>query len=368
MPDSVTNIGEKAFYFCDMLTSITIPKKVATIDVTAFEACEALSEIYVDQLKKKCPFADTAPWGAPETCEVTYKIPQGPGIRVAIDFDGAQVEWNAIEDVDGYEVWRKDGDSEFEQLGSTSELSYINARNLAKGTKYTFKVRGYWEKEGGRDYTDWSNEEGYTPCSDSVDLGVKNTILTLKLGGTDYSNSISWTKSDGYNVDGYQVWRKGGKDGKYYRRGSTSKTSYKDDTKLYKGQTYYYKVRGWRKIDGEYVYTKWSNVESRVAKKHSTDYGVKYTKINLDMTAKKGVMKLTWKKSPGYSVHGYQVWRKVGKNGTYERYGSTKNTYYNNAKGLVKGKQYYYKVRGWRKINGEYVYTKWSNIRMRTAI
>lgn len=135
MPDSVTNIGEKAFYFCDMLTSITIPKKVATIDVTAFEACEALSEIYVDQLKKKCPFADTAPWGAPETCEVTYKPHLGPGIRLAIEMYGVQVEWDAIEDVDGYEVWRKDGDSKFELLGSTSEWSYINARNLAEGKK-----------------------------------------------------------------------------------------------------------------------------------------------------------------------------------------------------------------------------------------
>ena len=250
------------------MKSIIIPEGVEYVNEYAFSGSNNLSEIYVDQFEDSCQIADTVPWGAPETCKITYKL-KGPGLR------------------------------------STAN---------------------------------------------------------------DYNITLNWDAPKGEKVDGYQIWRKGGKNGKYYRRRSTSKTTYKDDTKLYKGQTYYYKVRGYRKVAGQYVYTGWSNLAYRTAKKHSVDYGVKHTKINLNMTAKKGVMKLRWKKSPGYKVHGYQVWRKVGKSGTYKRYGSTQKTYYNNAKGLVKGKQYYYKVRGWRKINGKYVYTKWSNIRMRRAI
>ena len=276
------------------------------------------------------------------------------------------LEWEPREDVDGYEVWRKEGDSEFDKYGSTSKSSYKNARKLARGQEYAFKVCAYKETDGVRYYTDWSNTITHTMKKDSVDLGVQKTTLTATLGGTYYSNKLSWKKS-GYRVDGYQVWRKAGKDGKYYRLGSTSKTSYNNSTKLYKGTRYYYKVRGYRKVGNKYYYTKWSYPKSRVAKKHSADYGVKYTKINLDMTAKKGVMKLRWKKSPGYSVQGYQVWRKVGKNGKYVRYGSTKKTYYNNSKGIKKGRKYYYKVRGYRKVSGKYIYTKWSNVRMRTA-
>ena len=373
IPDSVTNISEQAFMMCHNLTSITIPANVETLDARAFDMCTNLGEIYVDQTEEACPFVDTKPWGAPETCVVTFKpaeeeIPEVLNLRIDPKGYSVKLAWNAVEDVDGYEVYRKEGDSKFTLYRSTSNTYYTNARKLAKGKKYAFKVRGYKEVDGKKQYTDWSNIVDHTMKNDSIDLGVANTTITQTLGGTDYSNNISWKKSAGYAVDGYQVWRKGGKNGKYYRRISTSKTSYKDSTKLYKGQTYYYKVRGYRKIDGKYVYTKYSNVRSRVAKKHSTDYGVQYSTISLNMTAKKGVMKLSWKKSAGYSVHGYQVWRKVGKNGKYVRYGSTKNTYYNNGKGLVKGKQYYYKVRGWRKVNGKYVYTKWSNIRMRRAI
>ena len=570
LPESVTSIDTNAFHKCWKLTNITIPKNVETLGSAAFTECSRLNEIYVDQLEEECPFADTKPWGAPDTCEVTFKPLEGPVLDLQTTGYSITLEWEALEDVDGYEVERKEDDSEFDQRASTSEMSYKDARNLAEGKEYAYRVRGYkevdddklytkwsnvvehtmendsvdlgventtvtlalgnsaysnnltwtksegyrvdgyqvyrkegnsnfephastsklnytetrnlakgtvyaykvrgyrvidgdtkytewsnvvertmehdsidlgvanttielelgnsgssnnltWKKspgyrldgyevhrkeadsdfklydstpelsyldasnlakgkeysyrvrgyrkiDGKKKYTKWSNIESRVAAKDSVELGVTNSTVTLKLGGTDYSNNLTWTKSAGYKVDGYQVWRRSAKSDKYYSLGSTSETSYKDDTKLYKGQTYYYKVRGYRKIDGKYVYTEWSNVRSRVAKKHSTDYGVMYTTINLNMTAQKGVMKLTWKKSAGYSVHGYQVWRRVGKDGKYVRYGSTKNTYYNNAKGLVKGKQYYYKVRGWRKISGEYVYTKWSNIRMRTAI
>lgn len=47
IPDSVTSIGEKAFYDCHRLTSISIPDSVTSIGDGAFEGCRNLTIINI---------------------------------------------------------------------------------------------------------------------------------------------------------------------------------------------------------------------------------------------------------------------------------------------------------------------------------
>ena len=47
IPDSVTGIGEKAFYGCSNLTSITIPNSVRSIGSWAFFHCSSLTSITI---------------------------------------------------------------------------------------------------------------------------------------------------------------------------------------------------------------------------------------------------------------------------------------------------------------------------------
>jgi hypothetical protein len=56
IPDSVTGIGNEAFYFCNNITSITIPSSVTSIGERAFFSCDNLTAINVD--KNNTVYAD----------------------------------------------------------------------------------------------------------------------------------------------------------------------------------------------------------------------------------------------------------------------------------------------------------------------
>jgi len=49
IPNTVTEIGKNAFYYCSKMTSITIPDSVTTIGTEAFEGCSSLKEITIPQ-------------------------------------------------------------------------------------------------------------------------------------------------------------------------------------------------------------------------------------------------------------------------------------------------------------------------------
>ncbi len=54
IPNSVTSIGESAFYNCSGLTSVTIPNSVTSIGKSAFYNCSGLKKVIVQNIKNWC--------------------------------------------------------------------------------------------------------------------------------------------------------------------------------------------------------------------------------------------------------------------------------------------------------------------------
>jgi len=75
--------------------------------------------------------------------------------------------------------------------------------------------------------------------------------------------AITWKKAS--NTTGYQVYMSTKKNGTYKKVKTTSALSF-THKKLKKGTTYYYKIRSYRKIGKDTVYSAWTTVKSKKSK------------------------------------------------------------------------------------------------------
>ncbi len=135
----------------------------------------------------------------------------------------------------------------------------------------------------------------------------------------------------------------------------------------------WYHVNLYLKTDRTSVVTEIDYIsDEAAAAKERTIAGIEATTISLSTSyTSSGKIKLSWKKSAGYRVDYYQVYRSTKRSSGYGKkpFYTTAfgvKTYYINVS-TVSGTKYYYKVRGVREIDGVKYYTQWSNKAWRTA-
>ncbi|MBR6338909.1 MAG: leucine-rich repeat protein, partial [Alloprevotella sp.] len=77
IPNSVTSIGSSAFEGCASLTSITIPNSVTKINYRAFSGCTGLTDIYALRTGPDAYNCDTYAFEDVTTSTCTLHVPQG---------------------------------------------------------------------------------------------------------------------------------------------------------------------------------------------------------------------------------------------------------------------------------------------------
>ncbi len=185
----------------------------------------------------------------------------GEGFQTTLSADGTKLTITAA---DGYEI--KDVLLNGTSKGSVTELS-----GLKTGDKVEIKA----EKKAQP--TDPSNPADPTnPSTDesirNIKEGVENTSITLKSKLTKNKKILlSWTKSRGYKVDRFEIYRSVKKNSGYGKKAffatkNGEVSTYLNTKNLRTGKTYYYKLRGVRTIDDKKYYTRWSNKAWRTVK------------------------------------------------------------------------------------------------------
>ncbi len=109
----------------------------------------------------------------------------------------------------------------------------------------------------------WSDEElslkEKVEAVSKADLIAKTKVSSTK--GGKRAIRISWNKIEGLDFDGYEIYRSTNKTkfGKTpVKTSEGTKTSYLNTKNLRKGKTYYYKLKAFKMINGEKVYTNFS--------------------------------------------------------------------------------------------------------------
>ena len=220
----------------------------------------------------------SAPNGVTGTLPITASnasVSKAPVIQAVVKKNSSYVylKWNLTKDVldnansMGYQImvgnpktgeYTLDNDVRLDE--SDFKKDYFASATIGFGDTKKVKVRLYEKMDDGTvSYGDYSNE-----------LTVSTTPGYVRMESVSMKNNkayLKWSKAE--NADGYVVYRRIGKTGKYKKiktinSGNTLKYT---NSKLTYGKKYCYKVKAFHVTpEGKKLYTNWSNVINRTCK------------------------------------------------------------------------------------------------------
>ena len=189
-----------------------------------------------------------------------YVKPAAPaGLKATANtYNTAKLTWNAQRGVSGYRIYRSEAGgtlTKYKDIGS-GQTTFTD-KGLKTGTAYKYAVSALAE---GKSETLVSGRSG----SVSVKPALGKTTVTLTAGVRKIK--VKWKKVSG--ASGYVIMRSTKKSSGYKKVKTITKGSTVSfiNTKLKKGQKYYYKVRAYRNVSGKKVYGSYSAVKAIRAK------------------------------------------------------------------------------------------------------
>ncbi len=201
-----------------------------------------------------------------------------------------------------------------------------------------------------------------TSFSKSAAKTITVKVSPKKIGISSVSNSannkatVKWKKQAG--ITGYQIQYSTKKDYSKAKTVSANTTAVsKVLSGLTKNSTYYVRIRSFKTVGNERLYSAWSASKSIKISKGTASTFAKTPAISVKAhdTELKNI--ISWKKLSGAT--GYDVYFKKGVNGSWAKAGSTKTISYTHKVGH--GVRYYYKVRAYQDLaDGSRIYGKFS--------
>lgn len=358
IPASIEEIGEAAFIDCFDLKEIYFYGDAPSIISNAFVTVNAdvyyfLTSNWPDETKRNyegqlkwIPVEHEHQFGK-EDCCIDCGLSKKEAcisIKAVNQSNNIKLSWTKMSAVDGYTIYKKkmNSSSGFVTLKIISDNSVLNYtdKNVSQGEGYIYAVSAYKIIDGKKKYI--SN------VSEVQIFRVKIKAMTNQNG----SVKITWTKVP--EASGYKVYRKAQGANTYeilktIKNGNT--VTYTDKTKktLRNGKWSMYKVVPYYNATSDVVLT--SNTP--------THYYLNRQSIN-SVTAAKKAFSVKWTKNN--SAKGYELWYSTSgsfKNPVKRIYTSNK-TVSKKYTGLKTGKKYYVKVRSYKTVNGNKIYSAWS--------
>ncbi len=223
---------------------------------------------------------------------------------------------------------------------------------LVKGTDYTLTYAS-GRKNTGK-YTVKITFKGNYSGSKTFSFTIAPKKVGKLTAGTVKTNSfkIAWSKVTG--ADGYVVYLKNLKTGKYERYKTLSGNGSVKCTisGLKTGTNYSVKVKAYKKDGG----TIWGEASSAYT------FSTAPATPTLKMTSKNGKAVASWTNVAGET--GYQLQFSTKKTTGFEKVKTySANVTKGTKSGLKKGKTYYFRVRAYKKVGSQIVYSAWSSVK-----
>lgn len=166
----------------------------------------------------------------------------------AAGYNTVKVTYSPVAGATGYEIYRSISKNGTYRLIKTTTATTFYNTNLTTGFTYFYRVKAIRKQSALTSKSEFSEKVWKSPK-----LG---TVYNLKAASNAYRTAeLSWAGVNG--ASGYDVFRCSKANGTYTRAGRVKTNSFSEQNRP-SGNSYYYKVRAYRYVNGKIKYGAWS--------------------------------------------------------------------------------------------------------------
>ncbi|MBR3816968.1 MAG: fibronectin type III domain-containing protein [Clostridia bacterium] len=186
------------------------------------------------------------------------KAPAASDISATQSTSVIKLSWKASAGATGYRVYQySPSKGKYVQIASIKTTTYRKATNLKAGTEYKFKIKPYTKLSDGTVLWGTASAE-FATATECKAPAITSVASTAKSKAT-----VKWSNVSGES--GYQLYYSTKKTSGYKKVNSYAADKLagsKTFSSSASGKTIYFKVRAYKKVNGQTIFSEWSAVKS----------------------------------------------------------------------------------------------------------